>query len=378
MGNFVLIVLWFIFQGNLIIMQKVRLLLLILFGILSTSTVSSKDLDVANRLDLALTEFFDAECIAGMSVSIHYKGKMIIQKGFGFSQINQQKPIDPKKTQIRIGSISKPITSWLAGRQMETGKLDLDKPIQTYLPDYPVHEQGEITSRLLAGHLAGIRHYRGNEFYYNKQYQSVEEGLEIFKDDALIAPPGVRYRYSSYGWNLFSAVLEAAGNKPFLELMQEEVWTPLLMENTTADDATKQLPNRSEVYECNASGEPRVARRVNNSYKWAGGGFLSSSGDLVKFARAHIDAKLLSKKTIEELWTSQKTNSGELTRNGIGWFIRENQGHRVIRHGGGSVGGSSMLDIYPEQELIIAIAANTSGVDYTPFTDSLANIILRD
>src|SRR5438445_10193376 len=80
----------------------------------------------------------------------------------------------------------------------EQGKLDLDAPVQRYVPSFP--DKGvPITTRQLAGHLAGIRHYRGDEFLLNRRFTSVLEGLTIFQGDSLLFPPGTKFSYSTYG-----------------------------------------------------------------------------------------------------------------------------------------------------------------------------------
>src|SRR5690606_10932412 len=105
--------------------------------------------------------------------------------------------------------------------------------------------------RLLAGHLAGIRHYPpdGEEFHSTKRYHDLADALEIFQDDPLLFEPGTDYSYSTYGTNLQGVALQAAAGKPFAHLVQELVFDPLGMRSTTADHSDSIIPYRTGYYE---------------------------------------------------------------------------------------------------------------------------------
>src|SRR4029077_10288707 len=105
-----------------------------------------------------------------------------------FADPEERAPAWPT-TKFRIGSISKPLTAVGLMELVQSGKADLDAPIQKYVTSFP--EKGAvITVRMVAGHLGGIRHYQGDEFVIQKHYANVAAGLAIFKDDPLVSPPG--------------------------------------------------------------------------------------------------------------------------------------------------------------------------------------------
>ena len=167
-------------------------------------------------------------------------------------------------------------------RLVQSGKLDLDAPIQKYVPAFP-QKGSVITVRMVAGHLGGIRHYQGDEFVIQKHYDNVTEGLAIFKDDPLVAPPGRKFNYSSYGFNLLSAAIETASGQDFLSYMQANVFAPIGLVHTTPDRNAQIVEQRSRFYELPKNGPVENAPYVDNSCKWAGGGFLSTAEDLVRF-----------------------------------------------------------------------------------------------
>ena len=306
--------------------------------------------------------------LPGVAVAVSVKGEMVWAKGFGYSNIEDTIAIDPYLSKFRIGSISKPFTATALGQLYEQKKLDFDAPVQDYV-DYFPKKKYPLTVRQVAGHIGGIRHYKGDEFLSNKFYGSVKESLGIFQDDPLLFEPGSKYSYSSYGWNLISAVVEGASGEPFLPYMEQHVFKPLKMENTCADMAKEAVPNRVSFYELSGN-EIELAPQVDNSYKWAGGGFLSSAGDVVLFGNAYLEKSILTAAGIEPLWTPLQTNDGKSTNYGIGWSRSEDKkGRKWVGHSGGSVGGTSMLILYPEAEMVVVVLCNLSSakMDQLPF-----------
>ncbi|HEX9793619.1 MAG TPA: serine hydrolase domain-containing protein [Planctomycetota bacterium] len=300
--------------------------------------------------------------LPGLSVAVAVNGELVWAEGFGFADLENQVPVTPQ-SRFRIGSVSKPLTAVGLMRLVDAAKLDLDAPVQKYVPEFPVKHQGVLTTRLLTGHLAGIRHYRGSEMYRNEAFPTVAASLAIFRDDPLLAAPGERYAYSSYGWNLVSAAMEGASGEPFLEYMEARVLEPLGLAETGPDLNRKIVSRRVRFYQ-RAGTLLFNAPVVDNSYKWAGGGFLSTPSDLARFGSALLAGELLSKDAYKEMWTSQKTNAGEETGYGVGWFLgRYGPGGAKTRigHGGGSIGGTTQLALYVEDGLVVAVASNLTS-----------------
>src|SRR6059036_1750438 len=246
--------------------------------------------------------------IPGLQVAVAVDGKLVWSEGFGYADLAGKVPVTAE-TQFRIGSVSKPLTAAAVALLLEQGKLDLDAPVQRYVPSFP--DKGyPITTRQLAGHLAGIRHYRGDEFLRNRHFDTVLEGLAIFQGDSLLFPPGTKFSYSSYGWNLISAVVEGAAGQDFLTYMSRNVLRPLGLTHTAPDRVDSLIPNRTRFYERGADSGFVPAPPVDNSYKWAGGGFLSTAEDLVRFGSALLEPGFLKAATLELLFTPQHTTSG--------------------------------------------------------------------
>ncbi|MCP9291374.1 MULTISPECIES: serine hydrolase domain-containing protein [Gracilimonas] len=357
-------------------MQK-RFSFLILFSFL---TLTAFGQEVAVQDDIAEAEklvesYYRHYNIPGMSVSVYRDGEIIWSRGFGYSDLSTQTPVDPDGTLFRVGSVSKTYTAAAVGLLYQLGKMDLDESIHTYVPEFP-EKKYDFTVEEVAGHLAGVRHYRDNEFMSTVRYNTVTAGLEIFKEDTLLFEPGSSYSYSSYGWNLVSAAVEGASGEEFIPFMETEVFQPLGMNNTMPDYAYRDIPARTKFY-INEDGENKEAPYVDNSYKWAGGGFLSTTEDMIKFGEAHLSTDFLNKKTKDRLMKPLETDDGESTNYGIGWATMKIDGTEWKGHSGGSVGGSTMFLMHLENEVIIAFAINRSSAPMNELRNELAKIFIE-
>lgn len=325
----------------------------------SPSSRAGRSLRLAPAIEAAhkIAGEVQARGIPGISFAVAVDRQIVWSEGLGYADLEQRVPAWPT-TKFRIGSISKPLTAAALLKLVEAGKLDVDQPIQKYVPSFPV-KGAPITARLLAGHLAGIRHYQGEEFYIQKHYAHVVDGLAIFKDDPLVAPPGTKFNYSTHGYDLLSAAIESACGVDFLSCMNELVIDPLGLRSTVPDQPAEIVPERSRFYARIKDGPLENAAYVDNSYKWAGGGFLSSAEDLVRFGSALLAPGYLKPGSLELLFTSQKSADGKETGYGMGWSIgKSNSGQRLYSHSGGSVGGSSQLILYPDTHVVAALICN--------------------
>ncbi len=295
----------------------------------------------------------------GLSVAVGVNGRIVWAEGFGWADIEQRVPVRPS-SKFRVGSVAKPMTTALLALIYEDGDIDLDAPVRRYVPSFP-EKQYPITTRQLAGHIGGIRHYQGDEFLSSRYYETVVEGLAIFQDDPLLSEPGTQYSYSSYGFNLISTIIEGATGKDYLTQMEERVFEPLGMRNTSADQNRFVVIDRVRPYVVDEQGRFANAPYVDNSYKWAGGGFVSTPEDLVRFGFAHMEPGFVEASTLAMLQTSQMTRDRNETGYGVGWRVGvDEQGRRVVGHGGGSVGGTTTLALYPDHGLVIAMVTNLS------------------
>ncbi len=345
------------------------------FG-LSNSIFSQLDYQNAiGQAEQIIKKVMEEKALPGVAVAVSIEGNTIWSKGFGFADMEEKIPVSASDSKFRIGSVSKPLTAVGLAILYEQGKVDLDAPIQNYVPDFP-KKRWDISLRQLAGHTAGIRHYRGNEFMSDKKYPTVAEGLDIFENDRLEFEPGTKYSYSSYAWNLISAAIENIAEEPFLKFMDKEVFNKMELKNTEADHADEENAKRTKFYQRDG-GEASEAPYVDNSYKWAGGGFLSTAEDMVIFGNSLLFNQFLKKETLDLFISPQKIANGKTTNYGIGFRSGEDKkGRKWYGHSGGSVGGTTMWMIFPDQEMIVAMITNMSSAAWNDLPFRVANQFL--
>lgn len=289
----------------------------------------------------------------GLSVAVAKEGKIVFAEGYGLADIEHQVAAKPG-TRYRLGSVSKLFTAAIATRLAARGVLDLDAPIQRYLPKYP---HAAVTSRQLLGHLAGVRHYLpADPIFAGKKYKSLEEGLTIFASEPLLSEPGAKYHYTSYGYNLLGVVLEKAAGKSFADLLREEVAAPLKLETVALDDNAAIIPQRASFYE----GAPlRNAAENDSSYKWPSGGLVASAEDLVRFASAYLQPGFIDDALLRATFTPQTLADGKATNVGLGWRINKTDDGLLYYHHGGTIsGGRAFVLVLPEKKIAVAILTN--------------------
>ena len=323
--------------------------------------------------------------LPGLSVAVGIAGEIVWAEGFGWADVERRVPVAPDNL-FRIGSAATALTSAGVGLLLEKDRLNLDDEIQSYVPAFP-KKQWPVTLRQLMGHVAGVRHYRGEEFMRSAQCAKSLEGLQFFADDPLRFEPGTRYSFSTYGWVLVSAAVEAAADEPFFTFMRRHVFEPLGMSSTlpdtedpTSDRATFYFPRAAE----NTRYGPELASPINYSCLAGAGGFLSTPSDLVRFGMALGSGKLLQPDTVKLLQTPLRLASGDESTYGLGWGLANaplaNEQVPVAGHGRALLpeaqvmGGSTSLLMFPDHAIVVSVTSNISHADTSTIALKVAEL----
>uniref|UniRef100_A0A8C0ZTU5 Beta-lactamase-related domain-containing protein n=1 Tax=Castor canadensis TaxID=51338 RepID=A0A8C0ZTU5_CASCN len=390
----------------------------------------------------------------GIVVGVSVDGKEVWSEGGLGNDVENRVPCKPE-TVMRIASISKSLTMVALAKLWEAGKLDLDVPVQHYVPEFPEKEyEGEkvsVTTRLLISHLSGIRHYEKDmkkvkeekaykalkmmkeamasdpekelkekggkshekndfvkakteqdneakcrnskpgkkkndfeqgELYLKEKFENSIESLRLFKNDPLFFKPGSQFLYSTFGYTLLAAIVERASGCKYLDYMQK-IFHDLDMLTTVQEENEPVIYNRARFYVYNKKKRLVNTPYVDNSYKWAGGGFLSTVGDLLKFGNAmlygyqvglfknsneNLLPGYLKPETMVMIWTPVPNTEMSWDKEGkyaMAWGVVEKKQmygscrkqRHYASHTGGAVGASSVLLILPEELDTEAIAS---------------------
>src|SRR5688572_28382526 len=173
--------------------------------------------------------------LPGLSVAVGVGGELVWAEGFGWADLETRVPVDPA-LRFRIGGVSIALTSVAVGLLLEADRLRLDEPIRTYVPEFP-EKSWPVNLRQLMAHVSGIRQF-GDDTLPSEHCERAVEGLRSFASDRLGFQPGTEYEYSTYGWILVSAAVEAAANEPLGAFLRARVFEPLGLRDTLPDSAT--------------------------------------------------------------------------------------------------------------------------------------------
>jgi serine beta-lactamase-like protein LACTB, mitochondrial len=318
--------------------------------------------------------------LPGLSVAVGAGGDLVWAEGFGWADLEHRVPVSPNH-RFRIGTASVVLTSAAAGLLLEQDRLRLDEAIQTYVPEFPGKEW-PVTLRQLMGHVAGVRTDSGDEGpLFSERCERPADALRFFAHRSLLFEPGTQFRFSSYGWILVSAAIEAAAGEPFLSFMREQVFAPLGMNDTRAESTSDPVPDRATPYFPRFSADPRyglhLTRDLDLSCYAGSSAFVSTPSDLVRFGMAIDSGTLLQPATVQMLQTSQRRPSGEDTGYGLGWDLETitlaGEQTRVAGHDGAVLGGMvASLVTVPTHGIVVAVTSNISYADTFALASSIA------
>lgn len=327
---------------------------------------------VCPQADVLLQQLIDSHSVPGLAIQASYKGKTWFKGGYGFANLGKEIPVDPERAVFRIASISKPITASALATMVADGILDLQTDIRTYVPEFP-REHGPVSLKQLAAHTAGIRAYKGKEFALNRPMQ-ISDSLELFVRDPLEFTPGEGYQYTSLDYVLLSLAMERAAGLPFHELVSERVLQPLQMFHTVGEVPGEQVTNQVEFYTRHGNVfQPSIP--VDTRFKIAGGGYLSTVGDICRLGEAYLQAQLIPRGMYTDFLTAQSVG-GSSTYYGLGWEVsRDERGRAFYGHTGNAVGAYTNFKVFPDQDFVVAILINASTPGVQPNLDAVVEAL---
>lgn len=322
--------------------------------------------------------------LPGLSVALVDQKGAVWTEGFGYTDKTQIRPVDAS-TIFSIQSMSKTFTATGIMMAAQAGLLDLDAPIKTYLPDFRIQTRFDekplekITLKHLLSHKAGFTHEAPVGNNYETHSPSLEAHVQSISDTWLRYPVGTRYSYSNLGMDLTGYILQAVSGKPFEAYMEENLFVPLGMRNSSFDvEVVRQNKNR-------AVGHSRPYEKVPLAIPMIpAGSVYSSAEDMAKFIQFHLNKgkfnnkSLLKPDFIDEMYTISFPHKGQKAGYALGiakGFIYLNEKELLsLEHGGGGFGFLSIMRWFPEIGFGIVILTNS--VNHNNVHGNLANQII--
>ncbi len=304
--------------------------------------------------------FLASNFIPGASITVVKNGEIIYSDAFGLASKDLKTPAT-RNTKFRIGNFSEIFTNLIYQKLVEEGKLHPDSSIQHYYPEFPEKEY-KINLAHLAQHTSSIREMTPGEEKGNYINYSLERGLNMVKDDPLVAAPGLYQVASQFNYNILGVVMEKATNKHFRELLKEYITDTLHLENTVIDNPLITIDNRSNFYDHNYIAQIINASTLDLRFRAPSDGMLSTSEDLAMLGLAVLDSDFLSPATKEKLFEPVPLYNNIPSTMSNGWLILQDaKGEYAYGKTGKVTGGGATLLMYPKENLIISYACNLTS-----------------
>jgi len=354
----------------------------IIFGILTVliSTTLCFGQTKTEQLDELLNQYLDYGKFNG-SVLVADQGKVMYKKGFGMANMEWDIPNKPN-TKHRLGSVTKQFTAMLILQLVAEGKIDLQTPITTYLPDYPKENGDKITTHHLLTHSSGIPNYTAFPDFFvaeSRNPYTPDQFVKKFEDKELEFTPGEKFNYSNSGYFLLGVLIEKLSGMTYEEMLHEKIFTPLGMHDTGYDNHKDILKNRATGYEKNGTSFINSAY-LDMSIPYAAGSLYSTVEDLYLWDQALYTTTLLPQKYMDLFFTPYIAAFGN-SQYAYGWGVgKEVIGNTtdsitVISHGGGINGFNTNISRSPSNKSLVVLLNNTGGAPLGEMTRSIIGIM---
>jgi D-alanyl-D-alanine carboxypeptidase len=301
----------------------------------------------------------------GAAVIIVKDRQILLRKGYGMANLEWGIPNTPG-TVFRIGSVTKQFTAVASLMLVEQGKLDLQDPIEKFLPGYPAHGH-IITVEHLLTHTSGIKSYTGMKEWlpvWGKDFK-LEELIDFFKFQPMDSAPGQRWIYNNSAYILLAAVIQQASGLAYDEFLEQKLLKPLGMLHTCLELPGRIIPNRAAGYEKGAQGFTNAAY-ISMTQPLSAGGMVSTIDDLACWDQALYEGQLLPPETLRRAHIPYKLQDGSSTNYGYGWGIHQYEGFEIQEHGGGIHGFACHALRVPAARVFAAVLTNSGNPVKSP------------
>ena len=326
--------------------------------------------ELESKANEIINEHMASNNFLGVTVGLYIENCGTYLSGAGFTDKGDQKRTNSDMLG-RIASITKPMTAIAIMQLYEKGMLDLDKPIQTYIKEFPKKVKGDITIRHLLKHTSGISHYSSKwDALSFTHYPTLVNALDAFKDKELDFVPGTQYMYSSYGYTVLGAIIEKVSQMGYGEYMRKNIWDKAGMSNTSLEEDKQKYNNKSRLY-LKVKSTYIKSPKTDLSIIYSAGGVQSTVKDLLKFGEAVLHNKLIESTTLEMMINATDEMAPAIGDDpyGFGWAVYDDPKYgRIIQHGGSQPGASSFFSIYIDHKIVTVVLSNSFGSRQNAFS----------
>jgi D-alanyl-D-alanine carboxypeptidase len=327
----------------------------------------------ADKVDDYLKSEMEKRHIPGASVTIIRDGRVALARNYGQANVETSVPVTSDSV-FKLASITKPFTATAIMMLVEEGKISLDGRIAEYLPNLP-SQWANVTVRQALSHTSGIVDYlRAPRWSWQSSWRqdlTPDEFIRFTSEAAPLFAPGGGIRYSNTGFYLLGILIEKVSGKTYGQFLAERIFQPLQMTATKRDTLTGIVSNRVSGYVF-TDGALQNAEYTSETWAYSEGGVISTAADLAKWEAALYTEKLVRRASLEQMWAPAKLNDGSLAiigdngagkpnYYGLGWYIGEHRGHKIIFHPGTKPGFSATFTRFVDERLTVILLCNNSS-----------------
>ncbi len=308
------------------------------------------------------------------AAGIAKNGETIFSGAYGLADRGTKIP-NKLDTKFRIGSMNKMFTAVSVMQLVQAGKIKLSDPLGKYLTDYPNQDVAtKVTIHHLLTHTGGTGDIFGPDFQTHRlELRTLQDYVKLYGQRGLVFEPGSKWEYSNYGFLLLGVLVEKVSGQSYYDYVAEHVFKPAGMTSTASLAEDQAVADRSIGYTKFGGGETWKPNTDTLPFRGtsAGGGY-STVGDLLRFANALQNHKLLDTEHTD-LLTTGKVETPNGGKYAYGFIDRSNGAVRCFGHGGGAPGMNGDLQICPQTGYVIAVLANLDPPAAQRVSDFAAN-----
>jgi CubicO group peptidase (beta-lactamase class C family) len=296
----------------------------------------------------------------GASVIVIHHEKILLNKGYGFANIEQSQPNAPL-TVFRLGSITKQFTAMAILQLYDKQRLQINDYVEKYFPG--TLNGNKITIKNLLTHTSGIT-------------ESLDAGLAF--------TPGTQISYSNAGYNLLGKIIEKVSGMTYENFLKENIFQPLGMNNTGYEHTDIKVKNCATGYKINDNGSYTDIGECDVSGAFSAGALYSTTEDMYKWDQALYTEKLVKTSTLDQAFSQAVLNDGSSIKYGFGWMVNQWRGLKEVGHGGDITGFNSYIARYPDEQFTVIVLSNIEMRPPGPLPDAgilahkIAEIYLAD
>jgi D-alanyl-D-alanine carboxypeptidase len=343
----------------------------------ANQTIDTINPVLREKIDRIAAGVLDQRGVPSVSIAVVQGGKLVYTHGYGKAHLDPPKAATPAM-RYSIGSISKQFTAAAILILQQQGKLSLDDAIGKYVPG--LTRGDDVTIRQILSHTSGYQDYWPEDYLMTPMMkpESAQQILDTWAKKPLDFDPGTQWQYSNTNYVIAGVIVEKVSGQKLMDFLEEHIFHPLNMTSVWDSTETSLTAADATPYVRAALGPLRVAPKEGRGWMFAAGELAMTPHDLALWDESLIAESVLSSKSYKEMFTEVKLKDGKGTNYGLGVFVEDDHGHRVIQHDGEVTGFVSSNVVQPDDGVAVVALTNHMASGAQEIASLVASAVAGD